>query len=75
MDILICKWSGGSGEAIVAWVSADSDVYTPHYALKKYITHGTTMEILETFTRPDPKQPGLIADRCDYWRKALGVGG
>jgi hypothetical protein len=70
MDILICRWSNPR-EEFVAWTRADSNVYTLRYALEKYITYGTTMEILETFTLPDPKQPGYIADRCDYWRKAL----
>jgi len=72
MDIMICRWAIGD-EAIVAWVAADAPKYTPRYALERYLLGGETMEILEAITLPNPKQPGYVSDRCDYWRKALDV--
>ena len=74
MDVMICRWSYANNYPdVVAWVSTDSLGDRPHHVLSDYITEGTTMEILETLTLPDPRQPGFIADRCQYWRKTLGA--
>jgi len=73
MDVMICRWVSRNDD-FIAWVRADASNNKPHHILERYLLYGETMEILETFafTLPDRK-PGYKADRCEYWRKELGI--
>jgi hypothetical protein len=68
--LMIALWSNREYQ-VVAWSPLDSQLDNPYQLLTRFFTDQETCEILEVYhTAPDT---GYINQRCEYWRKQLGV--
>ena len=68
--LMIGLWSNPQYR-VVAWSPLDSQADNPHSMLTRFFTEQETCEILEVHPTGDAIEH--LNQRCEYWRKQLGV--